>query len=63
MSWPDTTRSPGYMSGDTPVIPITNDVMRWRTRRREQHAGRLPQPEKQDATTLVESGHLASLYM
>src|SRR5665213_94481 len=42
------------MSGDTQVIPITNGAMRWLTRRREQHAGRLPQLEKRNATTLAE---------
>jgi hypothetical protein len=51
------------MFGDTPVIPITNGAMRWLTRRREQQAGRLPQLEKRHATTLVESGYFASLYM
>jgi hypothetical protein len=36
-------------------MPTTNDVMRWRTQRREPHAGRLPQLEKRDVTTLVEA--------
>src|SRR4029077_590315 len=48
------------MSGDTPVISITNGAMRWLTRRREQHAGILPQLEKRNATTPVESGYFAS---
>src|SRR5271170_257700 len=54
MNLPRITRCLGYMFGDTPVIAITNGAMRWLTRRREQHAGRLPQLEKRNATTLAE---------